>query len=90
MLVFGFGLAAGLLIAVAGSGMIEDRAGLILTVLLAAFFVVAVVGGLILHIVSASRAARPCRFLDTGLLPDDPSDRMRVAMSGRREVLPQA
>ena len=46
--------------------------------------------GLILRIVSASRAARPYRFLDTGLLPDDPSDKMRVAMAGRRDVLPQA
>lgn len=45
---------------------------------------------LILRIVSASRAARPYRFLDTGLRPDDPNDKMRVAMAGRRADLPQA
>ncbi|MFN0114703.1 MAG: pentapeptide repeat-containing protein [Paracoccaceae bacterium] len=43
---------------------------------------------LMLRIVSVSRAARPYRFLDTGLSPDDPDDRMRVAMEGRREDLP--
>lgn len=46
--------------------------------------------GLMLRIVSASRAARPYRFLDTGLLPDDPGDKMRVAMAGRAADLPQA
>lgn len=45
---------------------------------------------LMLRIVSLSRAARPYRFLDTGLLPDDPNDRLRVAMQARRNDLPQA
>ncbi|HQU68985.1 MAG TPA: pentapeptide repeat-containing protein [Albidovulum sp.] len=45
---------------------------------------------LILRIVSASRAARPYRFLDPGLMPDDPNDKMRVAMATRRADLPQA
>lgn len=43
---------------------------------------------LMLRIVSVSRAVRPYRFLDTGLLPGDPGDRMRVAMAGRRGNLP--
>lgn len=46
--------------------------------------------GLILRVVSASRAARPYRFLDAGLLPDDPGDKLRVAMAGRRADLAQA
>lgn len=46
--------------------------------------------GLILRIVSASRAARPYRFLDAGLLPDDPGDKMRMAMERRRGDLSQA
>lgn len=45
---------------------------------------------LILRIVSASRAARPYRFLDPGLMPDDPNDKMRVAMATRRAELPRA
>lgn len=46
--------------------------------------------GLMLRIVSASRAARPYRFLDTGLLPDDPGDKIRVAMAARAADLPGA
>lgn len=46
--------------------------------------------GLVLRIVSASRAAKPYRFLDTGLSPDDPDDKMRVALEGRRADLPAA
>lgn len=44
----------------------------------------------VLRIVSLSRAAKPYRFLDTGLLQDDPNDRLRVAMLGRRDDLPKA
>ncbi len=46
--------------------------------------------GLMLRIVSASRAARPYRFLDNGLLPDDPGDKFRVAMATRAADLPAA
>lgn len=46
--------------------------------------------GLILRMVSLSRAARPYRFLDNGLLPDDPNDRLRIAMETRRRDLPQS
>jgi uncharacterized protein YjbI with pentapeptide repeats len=44
---------------------------------------------LMLRIVSISRALRPYRFLDLGLRPGDDSDRMRVAMLGRRADLPR-
>lgn len=43
---------------------------------------------LIFRVVSASRAIRPYRFLDLGLNPADPSDRLRVAMAGRADDLP--
>jgi uncharacterized protein YjbI with pentapeptide repeats len=45
---------------------------------------------LVLRIVSASRAARPYRFLDQGLRPDDPDDKLRVAFDRRRDDLPAA
>ncbi len=45
---------------------------------------------LVLRIVSASRAARPYRFLDQGLRPDDPDDKLRVAFQRRRDDLPAA
>jgi uncharacterized protein YjbI with pentapeptide repeats len=44
----------------------------------------------ILRIVSASRAARPYRFLDPQLRPDDPNDTLRVAMSRRKDDLQTA
>lgn len=45
---------------------------------------------LVLRIVSASRAARPYRFLDQGMRPDDPDDKLRVAFDRRRDDLPAA
>ena len=44
--------------------------------------------GLILRITSISQALRPYRFLDSGLRPGDPTDRMRVAMERRRAAFP--
>ena len=46
--------------------------------------------GLILRIAALSRAFSPYRFLDPGLRPADPHDRMRVAMQRRRADLPEA
>lgn len=43
---------------------------------------------LILRITSVSQALRPYRFLDSGLRVGDPTDRMRVAMQGRRAAFP--
>ncbi|MCC5970822.1 MAG: pentapeptide repeat-containing protein [Pararhodobacter sp.] len=44
--------------------------------------------GLIMRIAAVSQSMQPYRFLDTGLNVNDPSDRMRVAMLGRRDDLP--
>lgn len=44
--------------------------------------------GLVMRIVAVSQGMRPYRFLETGIDPADPSDRMRVAMLARRAVLP--
>ncbi|MEZ5777800.1 MAG: pentapeptide repeat-containing protein [Paracoccaceae bacterium] len=43
--------------------------------------------GLVLRIVSASRAARPYRFLDPGFRAEDDVDKMQVAMQRRRDEL---
>ena len=43
---------------------------------------------LILRITSVSQALRPYRFLDSGLRVGDSTDRMRVAMQGRRAAFP--
>ncbi len=48
MLIFGFGTAAGFLIAFSDFGFLENSAGLIITVFLAAMFVVGLIGGLAL------------------------------------------
>jgi uncharacterized protein YjbI with pentapeptide repeats len=48
LLVFGFGLAAGLLLAFAGGAVLEYSAGAVLTALLAAFLAVAVLSGAVL------------------------------------------
>ena len=47
ILVFGFGAAAGLLLAFVGAGLIEESGALILTVFLSALVVVGVLGGLV-------------------------------------------
>ena len=46
-------------------------------------------GGLIMRIVAASQAARPYRFLDTGLNSYDQLDKARQAMLARRQDLPE-
>ena len=47
VLVFGFGIAAGFLIAFTGFGFLQDSAAIVITVFLSALFVVAMVGGLL-------------------------------------------
>lgn len=44
--------------------------------------------GLIMRISSASQAMRPYRFLDNGIVAQNPNDRLRIAMAGRREYRP--
>lgn len=47
VLVFGFGIAAGLLIAFTGMGFLQDSAAIVVTVFLSALLVVGMVGGLL-------------------------------------------
>lgn len=44
--------------------------------------------GLIMRISSASQAMRPYRFLDNGIVTQNPNDRLRIAMAGRRDYRP--
>jgi len=48
LLVFGFGIAAGFLIAFTGFGFLQDSAAIVVTVFLSALLVVAMVGGLLI------------------------------------------
>lgn len=44
----------------------------------------------VMRITSASRAVKPYRFLDPQIRAHDPADKLRVAMEGRRQELPQS